>query len=54
MSLFDSKDRITNNDVEHLLGVSDSTATRYLQALEDQHKITQVGTTGVAVYYVKK
>ena len=44
-------DRITNNDIERTLGVSDSTATRYLQELEEQGKIEQVGQEGRAVFY---
>ncbi|MDP2705667.1 MAG: winged helix-turn-helix transcriptional regulator [bacterium] len=44
-------DKITNNDIERTLGVSDSTATRYLQELEEQGKIEQVGTEGRAVFY---
>jgi len=50
LSLFDTKDRIANNDVERALGVSDSTATRYLQALEDKKVIVQRGN-GSAIYY---
>lgn len=46
--------RITNDEVEELLGVADSTATKYLQRLEDQGKITQQGETGRSVYYVLK
>jgi Fic family protein len=45
--------RITNNDVEGLLGVSDATATRYLDELEKSGKIRQVGNTGRGVYYEK-
>ena len=41
---------ITNNDVESLLSVSDATATRYLQELEDEDKITQEGE-GRGVFY---
>lgn len=44
-------DKITNNDIEQTLGVSDSTATRYLQELEEQGKIEQVGREGRAVFY---
>lgn len=44
-------DKITNNDIEQALGVSDSTATRYLQELEEQGKIEQVGKEGRAVFY---
>ena len=46
------KGKITNNDVEKLLGVSDATATNYLQELEDENKIKQIGKTGSGVYYV--
>ncbi|MBL4644698.1 MAG: winged helix-turn-helix transcriptional regulator [Candidatus Pacebacteria bacterium] len=46
--------RITNNEVEKLLSVSDATATRYLDELENQRKIEQIGTTGHAVYYILK
>ena len=45
--------RITNNDVEKLLGVSDATAERYLQKLESQGKIRQMKDTGRGVTYVK-
>ena len=45
------KAKITNNDVEKLLGVSDATATRYLDALEKEGKIRQVGKRGRFVYY---
>lgn len=47
-------ERITNNDVERLLGVSDATATRYLEELEKEGKVRQVGETGKGVYYVLK
>ena len=46
--------RITNNDVEKLLGVSDATATRYLDDLEKEEKISQIGDTGQGVYYILK
>jgi predicted HTH transcriptional regulator len=44
-------ERVTNNEVEKLLDVSDATATRYLDDLEKKGKVQQVGTTGNAVYY---
>ena len=44
--------KITNNDVEKLLNVSDATATNYLQELEDEGKIKQIGKTGSGVYYI--
>src|SRR3989338_4113869 len=43
------KCKITNDEVEKLLHVSDATATRYLSALEKEGKIQQVGKTGKAV-----
>jgi len=46
--------RVTNNDIEKLLGVSDATATRYLEALEAEGKIEQQGKTGQSVYYTLK
>ncbi|MBU0999386.1 winged helix-turn-helix transcriptional regulator [Patescibacteria group bacterium] len=49
-----NSEQITNNDVEKLLGVSDATATRYLDELEKEGKIRQIGTTGQGVYYVLK
>lgn len=44
--------KMTNNDVEKLLGVSDATATRYLDELESEGKVRQIGKTGSGVYYV--
>lgn len=43
--------KFTNADVENLLPVSDATATRYLDELEKEQKIKQVGRTGKHVYY---
>lgn len=54
-ALRNSKGRkITNDDVEQLLRVSDATATRYLDELEEDGKITQVGKTGKGVHYTLK
>jgi len=47
------KGKITNDEVEKLLHVSDATATRYLSALEKEGKIQQVGKTGKAVEYTR-
>jgi len=46
--------KITNDEVEKLLGVSDATATRYLEALEQEGVIVQVGKEGRHVYYESK
>ena len=54
LNLLDEKGKVRNNDIEELLGVADSTATKYLQRLEDEGKIKQVGSTGSSVYYIKK
>ena len=53
MEALKEKDRITNDEVEKLLHVSDATATRYLSDLEKEGKIKQVGKTGIAVVYTK-
>jgi len=50
LELFEEKDKIKNNDVEELLGVSDATATRYLDKLEEQVLIVQKGK-GRNTYY---
>jgi len=57
----ESKDRIitylkenreaANNDIEKLLKVSDSSATRYLEELEEEGKIEQIGEKGRFVKY---
>lgn len=51
MALFLKQSKITNDEVEKLLHVSDATATRYLSQLEKEGKIQQVGKTGHAVSY---
>ena len=54
LELLNQKTKITNNDVEKLLEVSDATATRYLDELEKSGKIKQIQSTGRGVYYKKK
>jgi len=51
--MFEGQERVANNDVEKALGVSDATATRYLDELEKQGFIRQTGKTGKYVYYEK-
>ncbi len=51
MRFLQEKDEIRNNDVEQLLGVQDAMATRYLDELEKEGKIKQVGEEGRGVYY---
>ncbi len=47
-------EKMANNDIEKLLDVSDATATRYMNELEKEQKVRQIGKTGNAVYYVLK
>ncbi|QSH39538.1 winged helix-turn-helix domain-containing protein [Candidatus Kaiserbacteria bacterium] len=51
LTLYIDNDEITNSDVRELLNVSDATATRYLDQLEDEGKIEQIGETGMNVFY---
>lgn len=53
MTLFLNKSKITNDEVEKFLHVSDATATRYLSQLEKEGKIKQTGKTGHSVFYSK-
>src|SRR3989338_2591604 len=51
MALFLQQSKITNDEVEKFLHVSDATATRYLSILEKEGKIKQNGKTGKGVSY---
>ena len=51
MSLFLQHSKITNDEVEKLLHVSDATATRYLSQLAKEGRIKQNGKTGKGVSY---
>jgi len=53
MTLFAKQTKITNNEVEKLLHVSDATATRYLNTLENEGKIKQNTKAGKWVSYSK-
>jgi len=53
MTLFLKKSKITNDEVEKFLHVSDATATRYLSQLEKEGKIKQNGKIGKNVFYSK-
>lgn len=46
-------DNITNDEVQSLLKVSDATAERYLDEIEKEGLIEQVGKTGKYTYYEK-
>lgn len=49
----EGRGKVANDDIENLLGVSDATVTRYLDELEKEGRIRQVGRTGRHVYYEK-
>lgn len=53
LALFETNSRITNNDVEKALGVSDSTATRLLQSLVDDGLLEDHGETK-GTYYTRR
>jgi len=53
LNLFSENKGTTNDEVEKLLHVSDATATRYLETLEKEGKIKQVGKTGKYTNYEK-
>lgn len=46
-------EKITNDDVQKLLKVSDATAERYLQELEQKGLLKQEGEIGHSVFYTK-
>ncbi len=50
MELAHRQERITNNDVEDMLGVSDATASRYLSQLKKKGALLQEGE-GRGTYY---
>ena len=53
-SVADTKPGITSADTEKLLDVKEDTARKYLNELEREGLIEQIGTTGKGVYYKLK
>lgn len=53
MTLFAKQTKITNDEVEKFIHVSDATTTRYLNTLEKENKIKQNGKIGKSVFYSK-
>jgi len=41
---------LTNEHIRQMLGISEATATRYLDEMEKEGKVKQVGKTGAHVY----
>jgi Fic family protein len=54
LTFVQAHEKIQNNDVEKLAGVSNATAERYLDELEKEGKLTQHGTIGQSVFYTLK
>jgi len=52
LELLNKQGRITNDEVEKMLGVSDSTVQRYLQELVGENKIEEKGKTR-GIFYIK-
>ena len=52
LELLNKQNRITNDEVEKMLGVSDSTAANYLQELVKENKIVQKGQNR-GIFYIK-
>lgn len=53
MKMFEKKQKITSADVQRVLIVSHNTAGRYLDVLEKEGRIRQVGMKGSSVHYVR-
>lgn len=53
LNLLEREGKITNDQIEKVLGVSDTSVGRYLDELESEGKIKQVGETGRGVYYIR-
>ncbi|MBI4253252.1 DUF977 family protein [Candidatus Uhrbacteria bacterium] len=54
LEILRERNSLTNDDIEKVLGVSDASATNYLQELEREGKIEQVGERGRFVSYRPK
>jgi predicted HTH transcriptional regulator len=51
LEIFKTKTKVSNNEVVDLLKISDATVVRYLDELEREGKVKQVGKTGKKVFY---
>ena len=51
LALLGERGEISNEDIREALGVSAATVVRYMDELEQEGKIGQVGSTGHAVKY---
>jgi len=54
MGLMESGNQpLTNEHIRQMLDISEATATRYLDEMEKEGKVKQVGKTGAHVFYEK-
>jgi len=51
LELFAAKTELTNADIREALGVSAASAVRYMDELEKENKVEQIGDTGRGVAY---
>lgn len=49
--LLETNTPLTNSHIHMMLDIPESTATRYLDELEKEGRVRQVGQTGAHVYY---
>ena len=53
LEMFKENEKITNSDIVKKLDISKTSTVRYLDELEEEKKVKQVGKVGRNVYYVK-
>lgn len=53
MTLFEKRPEITTTEVQMLLIVSHNTAIRYMNVLEKEGRVRQIGRKGSSVHYIK-
>ena len=51
LGIMETNSPLTNNHIEMMLGIPESSTTRYLDELEKEGKVVQHGTTGRDVFY---
>lgn len=51
LALFGTKNELSNSDIRDALGVSATSVVRYMDELEKEGKVEQIGTAGHAVTY---
>ena len=51
LTLLETNTPLTNNHIEQMLDIPESTVTRYMDELEKEGKVRQIGATGAGVRY---